>query len=163
MTVSYQDTDIILLHPYTWTGDADKKYLKTKHFSWMMSTVGNDYKVLLNRFDRSIIQITNEFYLDRYAAVEPSLTGDVLILGGGLQMLDALLVTGSSWKWVENNPYLASILPSNGTMHEGDADDIDFLATLGTFDTILIDYPFKGRKDYGSIMNVGANIIEFKL
>lgn len=164
MTVLYQDTDIILLDPYTWTGEADKKYLKVKHFSWMMSTVGNDYKVLLNRLDRSVIQITNEFYQDRYSTLEPSLTGDVLILGAGLQTLDAMLVTGSSWKWVEINPYLASIIPSNGTIHEGDAEDIDFLQSLGsTFDTILIDFPIKERMDFSSIMNVGANIIYFKL
>jgi hypothetical protein len=158
MDILYQDTDIIIVDPYTFSGNKDI-YIKTLHPYWSQSVVGNDYKLLIKRKNHRLITATNEFYQAAYSAIEPSLTGDVLIIGAGLQIIDPMLVTGTSWKWVEINPYLASINPSNGTIHEGDGTDIDFLATLGMFDTIFVDIYLPNRIDFASIMNVGANII----
>lgn len=163
MTV-YQDSDIIFLDQYEYTGSKDNIYLKVKHYSWMMSTIGGFYKVLLNRNDRSLIYIGNEYYAAKYQAIEPSLVGDVLILGMGLAILDSYLVTGTNWVWVEKSDWLYNnITPANGTKAFGDAEDIDFLATLGTFDTILIDHTRTKRMNFASIMNVGANIIEMTI
>lgn len=161
-TIEYQDRDIIVLYPYTFTGERDM-YVRQLHPFWSQSSPG-DYKLLVDRITRKVLQASNEYYLAKYEALEPSLTGDVLILGSGLQTLDAYLVTGSSWKWVEINSYLASIIPVNGTMHEGDANDLEFLATLGTFDTILVDFPVSNPlTDYSSLLNVGGTIIYFTL
>lgn len=161
--VHYQDKYIILLHQYEWTGKPDGVYFKYSHPTWGSSTVGGIYKALFERNAMQLIQISNEHYQNQYAAVEPLLIGDVLILGGGLQELGNYLSTGTSWKWVENHPYLASFVPIVGTMHEGDAEDIDFLTTLGTFDTILIDFKQTQLNDYSSLLNPGGTVIEFKV
>lgn len=163
MSILYQDKEIILFHPYTWNGKPDGIYLKQDHFSWSKSTIGTDYKLLLDKTDCSVIQISNEYYNDKYAAIEPSLIGDVLILGAGLQTLSTYLSTGTSWKWVERNPYLAALVPSVGTMHEGDAEDQNFVDSLGTFDTILIDFKRTKLVDYDSLLNPGGSIIEMRI
>lgn len=161
-TIEYQDSDIIILYPYTFTGERDM-YVRQLHPFWSQSSP-SDYKLLVDRVTRKVLQASNEYYLAKYAAIESSLIGDVLILGGGLQTLDAFLVTGTNWKWVEINSYLASIVPANGTMHEGDANDLDFLATLGTFDTILVDFPVNNSlTDYSSLLNPGGTVIYFTL
>lgn len=164
-TVSFQDSDIILLHPYNYDGEPDRLYIRRIEAPyWNGATIGNDYKVLLDRAKKSIIQISNEFYDAAYAAIEPSLVGDVLILGAGLQTIDPMLVTGTSWTWVEKNPYLASLTPVNGTIYEGDANDLEFLASLGPFDTILIDFPRdENFVDYDFLLNPGGTIIYFQI
>lgn len=163
MTILHQDEDIIVVSPYTYTGQRDI-YIKTLHPYWSQSIIGNDYKILINRQDRRLIGATNEFYLEAYAAIETSLVGDVLILGAGLQLLDGFLVTGSSWLWIEQNAYLASIAPANGTIQQGNANDVDWLATLGTFDTVLVDFsPDHPIKDYDSLLNIGGSVIYFQI
>lgn len=166
MVILHQDTDIILLNLYEWTGEPDGIYLKARHYSWMMSTIGNQYRVLLDRKDKRVIQIENEFYSAAYLAIEPSLVGDVLILGLGLATLSNHLTTGSSWLYVEKNEWLynnISGLP--GTKVLGDAEDETFLATLGLFDTILIDFPRSNEKkiDYEAYLNVGGTVIEMTI
>lgn len=165
MIIEHQDTEIIIINPYTWEGEPDGIYFKIESPMWCGSIVGNDYRVMLKRHNYNLIQIENDFYTSRYQAIETSLTGDVLILGMGLATLDQFLITGSSWKWVEINDWLvANVVPANGTVHQGDANDITFLETLGTFDTILIDFPRTDiRVDYTPILNVAANVIEMKL
>lgn len=163
--IAYQDKHIILMHPYNYDGEPDRVFFhRFLPHHWNGSTVGNAYKVLWDRAGKYPIQITNEIYETKYAAIEPSLIGDVLILGAGLQTIDAYLVTGNSWTWVEKHPYLAALVPSNGTIYEGDANDIDFLATLGLFDTILIDCPLDDNiKDYTVLLNPGGTIINFQI
>lgn len=161
-----QDSDIIILDQYEYTGNADKIYFKSHHFSWCMSTVGNLYKVLMQRSDYSIIYIANEYYESRYQAIEPQLVGDVLILGMGLAILDAFLTTGNSWVWIENNEWLYNnITPANGTKARWDAEDEKLFDLFGTFDTILIDFPQTNGKlvDYTQYLNPGGNVIEMKL
>ena len=161
-TLIHQDTDIIYLD-YTFREEPDGAYFKLPHYTWMSSVYGDNYPVLMDR-DKHLIEIDNEYWQSKYSDIEASLTGDVLILGLGIAILDQFLVTGSSWKWVENNAWLAAnIVPVNGTVHEGDASDMDFLATLGTFDTILIDFPLDKRMDWATIGNVGYNVIEMRL
>lgn len=164
MTIEYQDSEIIILNPYTWTGVPDGFYIK-KNASpiFLQAVIGDPYKVLLDRASKSIIEATTPFYLDAYQLIEPSLIGDVLILGSGIQLLDQFLATGSSWKWVEKNSFLASLVPVNGIVYEGDAEDMAFLATLGTFDTILIDFRQTQLNDYSSLLNIGGTIIEMKI
>ena len=158
--IEFQDSDIIILSPYTYKGYEDGIYFKIHDPVWSMSVIGDDYKVLLNRSDYTLIETNNEYYREKYLAIESLLTGDVLILGAGLQILDTYLTTGSSWKWVEKNAYLASFNPVNGTIHEGNAEDEAFLATLGTFDTILLDFKKTKLVDYDSLLNIGGSIVE---
>lgn len=164
-TIEYQDREIILLNPYTYDGVPDGIFFKRfLPHHWNGSTIGDPYKVLWDRQGKFPIQITNEIYEAKYAAIETSLIGDVLILGAGLQTLDSYLTTGTSWKWIEKNSYLAAITPTNGTIYEADANDIDFLITLGTFDTILIDCPLDDNlKDYTVLLNPGGTIINFQI
>lgn len=161
-----QDSEVILLDQYEWTGNADGIYLKTPHYTWMESNIGGLYKVLLNRIDRSLIYIANEHTIAKYAAIEPSLVGDVLILGMGLALLDSYLTTGTNWQWVEKNELLYdTVTPVNGSVARGDAEDEDLLTFLGTFDTILIDFPKSNDKiiDYTPYLNPGGTIIEMRL
>lgn len=166
ITIEHQDRDIILFNPYTYTGalNGDGLYIKRHLQQWNGSVVNDDYKVLFSRPDQAVIQIVNEFYGSVYQAIEPSLVGDVLILGMGLAHLDMYLTTGSSWKWVEINNWLANnIVVNNGTVHEGDAEDEEFIASLGTFDTILIDFPQTQLNDFEQHLNMGGTIIEIQI
>lgn len=158
--ITHQDKEIIYIEEYEWTGEPDGVYFKINDPMWAHSTIGNLYPVLLDR-KRTVIVIKNEYYSNAYAAIEPQLTGDVLILGMGLALLDPHLTTGTSWKWVDRNSFLISYITIfNGTKHEGDAEDMDFLTTLGTFDTILIDFKQTQINDYSSLLNIGGTVIE---
>jgi hypothetical protein len=161
MIVTHQDKEIIYIEQYTWTGEPDGIYIKINHPMWAHNIEGDICQLLLNR-NRTIIVIHNQYYSNAYLAIEPSLIGDVLILGKGLGVIDAHLTTGSSWKWVERNDYLCNVFPApvNGTVHQGDAEDIDFLTTLGTFDTIFIDFMQTKINDYSSLLNPGGTIVE---
>lgn len=165
MTIEYQDSDIIILDSYEWTGSPDGIYFKSHLMIWEMSTVGNTYRVLLRRNKKTLIQVENEFYQSKYQAFEPNLVGDVLILGLGLGTINPYLTTGTSWKFVDKNTYLISdfAISAGRSKHQGDAEDMVFLATLGTFDTIMIDFPQTQLNDYSSLLNIGGTIIEFKL
>ena len=164
MTIEHQDSEIILINGYEWTGEPDGVYLKRRHYSFAFSTIGNTYRVLLHRNKKGVIQISNEYHDLRYQTIETSLVGDVLILGMGLATIDQFLVTGTSWKWVENNSWLyANVSVTNGTKHFGSAEDMEFLATLGTFDTIFIDFPQTWNNDYSSLLNIGGTVIEMKI
>lgn len=166
ITVEHQDREVIILNPYTWTGEADGIYLKTPHYTWMDSVVGNDYKVLLRRFDGTVIYIDNEYYRLKYQNIEPQLVGNVLILGMGFALLDPYLVTGTDWVWVENNQWLFdNVTPTNGSKVFGDAEDELFLTTMlptPTYDTILIDFDLSNDKhtDYDQLLNMGGTIIK---
>lgn len=164
INITYQDSDLIFVAAFPCSAKADGIFFKFYYaYLWSNSIIGDSYPCLFDR-NKNLIVSKNEYYQDRYSSIEASLTGDVLILGIGLAVIDQYLATGSSWKWVDNNQWIIdNITPLNGTTHLGDANDIQFLETLGTFDTILIDYPFTQLVDYSSILNVGGTIIEFKL
>ena len=167
MEVLHQDKNIIIVDDYENTTYPDGVFFKVFDARWMESPVAGLYRALFNR-NKSLIQIRNEWYGSRYAAIEPSLTGNVLILGLGLAHLDDYLTTGTSWVWVENNQWLVdNVIPVNGTVIQADAENLELMvdagAASGGYDTILVDFAETQINDYSSLLAFGGTVIKMQI